>query len=136
MQRLHRFQYVDNVLMAGNLERAAHGFGQLPEAGRHRAGSGAREKCGACSRAGTARVVARLHHWDLRGRHYVLTGGVLASQSPYGFNAGMIGRWAYVGDSPTNWAAVRFTDTAGIPVRDFRHSSLRPWSFLRRLPQR
>ena len=31
MQWLHRFQHVYNALMAGNLEKAAEGFGRLPE---------------------------------------------------------------------------------------------------------
>src|SRR6202035_2631388 len=41
---------------------------------------------------------------DLRGWHYVLTGGVLASPSPYGFDS-MTGRWAYVSDSAASCAA-------------------------------
>ena len=50
------------------------------------------------ARAGTARAVTSLDRQDLRGWHYVLTGGVLASLSPYGFDA-MTGRWAYLSDS-------------------------------------
>ena len=41
---------------------------------------------------------------DLRGWHYVLTGGSLACLSPWGFDAGMTGRWAYVADSPGDCA--------------------------------
>ncbi|MEY9926628.1 hypothetical protein ABH926_001250 [Catenulispora sp. GP43] len=36
---------------------------------------------------------------DLRGWHFALTGGVLLTVSPYGYDAGMTGRWAMVGDS-------------------------------------
>ncbi|MER5863118.1 hypothetical protein [Kitasatospora sp. NPDC002040] len=36
---------------------------------------------------------------DLRGWHYTLTGGLLTTLSPYGFRAGMTGRWAYLHDS-------------------------------------
>jgi hypothetical protein len=36
---------------------------------------------------------------DLRGWHYVLTGGVLVHQSPYGFDEPMHGRYAWLGDS-------------------------------------
>jgi hypothetical protein len=43
--------------------------------------------------------VTSLDRQDLRGWHYVLTGGVLGSLSPYGFDVGMTGRWAYVSDS-------------------------------------
>ncbi|MER7467515.1 hypothetical protein [Streptomyces sp. NPDC097981] len=35
---------------------------------------------------------------DLRGWHYVLTGGLLTTLSPHGFEQGMTGRWAYVQD--------------------------------------
>ncbi|MFH9355041.1 hypothetical protein [Kitasatospora sp. NPDC017646] len=35
---------------------------------------------------------------DLRGWHYVLTGGLLTTLSPHGFDQGMTGRWAYVQD--------------------------------------
>jgi hypothetical protein len=36
---------------------------------------------------------------DLRGWHYVLTGGLLIHQSPYGFDAPMHGRYAWLADS-------------------------------------
>jgi hypothetical protein len=49
--------------------------------------------------------VTSLDRQDLRGWHYVLTGGVLASLSPYGFDA-MTGRWAYLSDSIAGCAAV------------------------------
>jgi hypothetical protein len=48
---------------------------------------------------------ACLDRRDLRGWHYVLTCGVLASLSPYGFDAGMTGRWAYVSDTLEGCAA-------------------------------
>jgi hypothetical protein len=35
---------------------------------------------------------------DLRGWHYALTGGVLTTLSPQGFDQGMTGRWAYLQD--------------------------------------
>ncbi|WP_327265623.1 hypothetical protein OG444_33455 [Streptomyces sp. NBC_01232] len=36
---------------------------------------------------------------DLRGWHYGLTGGLLGTLSPYGWDAGMTGRFAYLGDT-------------------------------------
>jgi hypothetical protein len=42
---------------------------------------------------------ATLDRGDLRGWHYVLTGGVLAHVSPYGFAAPMQGRYAWLQDS-------------------------------------
>jgi hypothetical protein len=95
---LHRFQYVYNALMAGRLDKAADGFARLPEP-EDAAWIPAREKVRRMlARAGVARAVSSLDGQDLRGWHYVLTGGVLASLSPYGFDA-MTGRWAYLSDS-------------------------------------
>jgi hypothetical protein len=105
MQWLHRFQYVYNALMAGNLEKAAEGFGRLPEP-EDAAWTPLREKVRRMlARAGSARAVTSLDGQDLRGWHYVLTGGVLGSLSPYGFDVGMAGRWAYLGDSVEGCAA-------------------------------
>lgn len=39
---------------------------------------------------------------DLRGWHFVITGGVLLARSPYGPEDGMNGRWAFVQDSYAN----------------------------------
>jgi len=56
--------------------------------------------------------------------HYVLTGGVLASLSQYGFDA-MTGRWAYLSDSADGCAAAlsptetpQVRDTAADPHRN------------------
>jgi hypothetical protein len=67
-------------------------------------GPGPGEVRGMLARADTVRAVAPLDQRDLRGWHYVLTGGVLASLSPYGFGAGMTGRWGYVIDSARSCA--------------------------------
>jgi hypothetical protein len=56
------------------------------------------------ARAAAARAVTSRDRQDLRGWHYILTGGVLATLSPYGF-AGMTGRWAYLSDSAGGCAA-------------------------------
>ena len=102
---LHRFQYVYNAFMAGDLDKAAEGFGRLPGP-QDVAWAPAREKVRRMlARAGIARAVTSLDRQDLRGWHYVLTGGVLGSLSPYGFDAGMTGRWAYLGDSVMGCAA-------------------------------
>ncbi len=101
----HRFLYVYNAIMAGRLDKAAEGFGRLPEP-EDPAWGPAREKVRRMlARAGTARGVTPLDDQDLRGWHYVLTGGVLTGLSPYGFGAGMTGRWGYVVDSAQSCAA-------------------------------
>ena len=57
------------------------------------------------ARAAAAGTVTALDRRDLRGWHYVLTGGVLATLSPYGWEEGMTGRWAYASDSVAACAA-------------------------------
>ncbi|MEO3744055.1 hypothetical protein [Plantactinospora sp. B5E13] len=95
----HRYLLVYNALMAGDLERAGRHLDRLPapEDGDWRP---AHER--------VTRMVARaallvgegaLDRRDLRGWHFVLTGGVLGTLSPYGFDAGMTGRYAYQQDS-------------------------------------
>ena len=102
----HRFQYVYNALMAGSLDKAADGLRAAARTGGHQRGARrGRKSRRMLARAGIARAVTPLDHQDLRGWHYVLTGGVLASLSPYGFDAGMTGRWAYVSDSAGSCAA-------------------------------
>jgi len=99
MEWSNRFQYVYNALMAGSLEKAHTGFTRLPEP-EDASWRPAREKVRhMLARADVAGGAASLDHQDLRGWHYVLTGGLLTSLSPYGFGAGMTGRWAYISDS-------------------------------------
>lgn len=105
MEWQHRFQYVYNALMAGYLEKAAGGLGRLPEP-EDPAWRPAREKVRhMLARARAVRAVTPLDHQDLRGWHYVLTGGILASLSPYGSGTAMNGRWSWVSDSPRLCAA-------------------------------
>lgn len=51
-------------------------------------------------RADAVRGVTPLDDADLRGWHFVVTGGLLLHLSPYGFDEGMRGRYAYFQDSP------------------------------------
>jgi len=104
MRWLHRFQYVYNALMAGALDTAAEGFRQLPEP-EDAAWIPARQKVRRMlARADVVHTVTSLDRQDLRGWHYVLTGGVLQGLSPYGFDD-MTGRWGYLGDSVDRCAA-------------------------------
>jgi hypothetical protein len=51
------------------------------------------------ARADRVAAVTPLDATDLRGWHYVVTGGVLLHRSPHGFDAGMRGRYAWLQDS-------------------------------------
>jgi hypothetical protein len=105
LQWTHRFQYVYNALMAGLLDKATGGFGRLPEP-EDTTWRPARDKVRhMLARAQLARAVTPLDNRDLRGWHFVLTGGILATVSPYGFTEAMTGRWAYLGDTLAACAA-------------------------------
>ncbi|WP_254897646.1 hypothetical protein [Kitasatospora sp. NA04385] len=87
-----RYLLVHNALMAGRLDLAREVFARLsapddtwrPAADRIRR---TLARADAVPPAGPA---------DLRGWHHVLTGGLLATLSPFGYDAGMTGRWAYL----------------------------------------
>ncbi|MFF4652904.1 hypothetical protein [Streptomyces sp. NPDC001380] len=93
-----RYLLACNALMAGDLDRAAGAFRRLapppdPWPGAHgRLGR-------MLERAELARTASPLDRRDLRGWHFALTGGLLGTLSPYGFAAGMTGRYAYLQDS-------------------------------------
>jgi hypothetical protein len=100
---LARYQLAFNALLAGDLPAAEEEFAALPEPDeqdREEYGP-LREKVRAMLvRAAEAAVTdGALGPEDLRGWQYALTGGVLLTVSPWGYDAGMTGRWAMVGDS-------------------------------------
>lgn len=93
-----RYLLAYNALMSGDLDRAAATFRRLgvpqdpwPQA---------RDRLARMvERAEAARTASPLDRQDLRGWHFALTGGLLGTLSPYGFGAGMTGRYAYLQDS-------------------------------------
>jgi len=95
---LCRYLYAFNAAMSGRLEltRAA-----LPELEPESAETAAlRDTIRAiCERADRVTGAAPLDARDLRGWHYVLTGGLVLHQSPYGFDEPMHGRYAWLADS-------------------------------------
>ncbi|MFE1592376.1 hypothetical protein [Nocardia sp. NPDC058705] len=94
-----RYYLTYNSILSGDLSRARAEFAQLPVPGDE--WDFARDRVGRMlARADSAEAVTSLDHRDLRGWHFTLTGGYLGTLSPYGFDAGMTGRWAYLGDSP------------------------------------
>ncbi|MDJ0382793.1 hypothetical protein [Streptomyces sp. G-G2] len=91
---------VHNTLLAGDFDGARAAAVRLPAPeddtwlgahGRQRRMLG---------RAELARAAGGLDHADLRGWHFGLTGALLGTLSPYGYAAGMTGRYAFLGDSP------------------------------------
>ncbi|WP_033216542.1 hypothetical protein [Kitasatospora phosalacinea] len=87
-----RYLLVHNALMAGRLDLAREVFERLSEPGDDWRPAADRirrtlARAAAVPPAGPA---------DLRGWHHVLTGGLLATLSPFGYDAGMTGRWAYL----------------------------------------
>ncbi|WP_431682934.1 hypothetical protein [Kitasatospora sp. KL5] len=90
-----RYLLVHNALMDGRTDAAARVFAALGEPSDTWRPAADRVR----RTLDRARDAAPADRRDLRGWHYTLTGGVLATLSPYGFEAGMTGRWAYYGDS-------------------------------------
>ncbi|GGJ78704.1 hypothetical protein GCM10011583_07820 [Streptomyces camponoticapitis] len=99
-----RYLLVFNSLLAGDLSTARTHFSRLPAPDDPTWEWAHTRVRGMLRRAELARSAhpaggPRLDSRDLRGWHYVLTGGHLATLSPYGFDAAMTGRFAYLQDS-------------------------------------
>ncbi|UFR00600.1 hypothetical protein KBP30_05145 [Streptomyces sp. Go40/10] len=95
-----RYLLVFNAVLAGDLElaRRRHALLSDPEDARWRP---ARERQNRMlARAADAGRAGPLDAADLRGWQYVMGGTVLGTLSPYGFDAGMNGRYAWLQDSP------------------------------------
>jgi hypothetical protein len=97
---LHAF----NAAMIGRLDLTREGLAQLrPETPET---TGMRDTLAAIvERADRVAGAAPLDAADLRGWHYVLTGGILIHQSPYGFDEPMRGRYAWLQDSHAHVAS-------------------------------
>lgn len=94
-----RYLLVFNTLMAGELPRAADHFARLTAPDDDRWTWAHARLRTMLKRADAAGQHSPLDARDLRGWHYALNGGYLTTLSPYGFDAGMTGRHAFVGDS-------------------------------------
>ncbi|GHH62686.1 hypothetical protein GCM10018781_10950 [Kitasatospora indigofera] len=93
-----RYLLARNAVLAGDLGRARRTLDALPPGGPDRQGAADRVRR-ALDRAAVAGRTGPPGLQDLRAWHFVLTGGLLGTLSPYGFAAGMTGRYAYLGDS-------------------------------------
>jgi hypothetical protein len=95
---LCRYLYAFNAAMSGRLEVTRAALAQLePDSAETTA---LRDTIrGICERADRVAGACPLDGHDLRGWHYVLTGGLVLHQSPYGFDEPMHGRYAWLADS-------------------------------------
>ncbi|WP_369185779.1 hypothetical protein [Streptomyces sp. Y1] len=89
-----RYLTVYNALMSGRVALAREVYGALsaPEG----VWTGPGRRIGRMLERAAA--LPPVDERDLRGWHYVLTGGLLTTLSPHGFDQGMTGRWAYLQD--------------------------------------
>lgn len=95
-----RYLLVHNAILAGDLATATRHAARLPRPDDSGWNPAWGQVTRTLARAQVARRATRLDHQDLRGWQYVLTGGLLTTLSPYGFAAGMTGRYAYTQDGP------------------------------------
>ena len=89
-----------NAVMIGDLEESRRTLPLMLRLATPEQQWGAARIEGYLARADAARGHAPLDATDLRGWHFVLTGGLLLHISPHGFDEGMRGRYAFVQDSP------------------------------------
>jgi hypothetical protein len=96
-----RYMLAFNSVMSADLELAREllpGLQAAALAGEGQAAMAARIEA-MLARADRVRDVCSLDSQDLRGWHFVTTGGLLLIRSPYGFDEGMNGRYAFIVDS-------------------------------------
>jgi hypothetical protein len=91
----HGYLLVFNAIMAGDLATARRHADRLPPPADDQWAAAHDKVLRMLARAA---VAAPRDDRDLRGWHFVLTGGLLATLSPYGFDHGMTGRYAYTQD--------------------------------------
>ncbi|MER7847049.1 hypothetical protein ABTZ03_24215 [Kitasatospora sp. NPDC096077] len=89
-----RYLTVYNALMSGRIPLAREVYGALSAPEDVWVGPGRRVG----RMLERAAALPPVDDRDLRGWHHVLTGGLLTTLSPHGFDQGMTGRWAYLQD--------------------------------------
>lgn len=94
----HGYLLVYNAIMAGDLATARRHADRLPPPEDDQWAAAHDKVLRMLARAAAAETAGPLDGRDLRGWHFVLTGGILATLSPYGFDQGMTGRYAYTQD--------------------------------------
>ena len=116
---LCRYLYAFNAAMAGRLDLAREALASL-DPDSPDAETMADNIAAIVARADRVAGAAALDDRDLRGWHYVLSGGLLLHQSPYGFDDAMRGRYAWLADSVPLIATgidrlARLVDGMGLP---------------------
>ncbi|MFI0372299.1 tetratricopeptide repeat protein [Actinomadura sp. 1N219] len=94
-----RYLLAYNALLAGDVVRADREATALPVPDDADWAPAHDRLARMLARARAVRSVGPLDSKDLRGWHFALGGSVLATISPYGFDQGMTGRFAYTSDS-------------------------------------
>ncbi|WP_330299719.1 hypothetical protein [Streptomyces sp. NBC_00503] len=90
---------VHHTLLAGDLAAARAAADRLPDPEDETwQGARARQRR-MLARAELAATSGPLDYTDLRGWQFALTGTLLGTLSPYGYDAGMTGRYAFLGDT-------------------------------------
>ncbi|MFF8943433.1 hypothetical protein ACF1A5_14430 [Streptomyces sp. NPDC014864] len=95
-----RYLLVHNAVMAGDLALARRHRALLPEPDDPRWLPPHQRQGRMLQRADRVGSVSALDLTDLRGWQFVMGGTVLGTLSPFGFDAGMTGRYAWLQDSP------------------------------------
>ncbi|MCX5328646.1 MULTISPECIES: hypothetical protein [unclassified Streptomyces] len=94
-----RYLLVFNAVMAGDLALARRHHARLPDPQDEMWLPAQARQRAMLARAAEAEPVSPLDATDLRGWQYVIGGTVLTTLSPYGFDAGMTGRFAWLQDT-------------------------------------
>ncbi|GAB7102162.1 hypothetical protein JCM4814A_04760 [Streptomyces phaeofaciens JCM 4814] len=94
-----RYLLVFNAVLAGDLDLARHHHALLPAPDDDMWLPARDRQNRVLARAENTQAASPLDRTDLRGWQYVLGGTVLGTFSPYGFDAGMTGRYAWLQDS-------------------------------------
>jgi tetratricopeptide (TPR) repeat protein len=94
-----RYLLVFNAVLAGDLELARRHHALLPPPDDEMWLPARDRQNRVLDRAASAGAASALDATDLRGWQYVMGGTVLGTLSPYGFDAGMAGRYAFLQDT-------------------------------------
>ncbi|GAB2572272.1 hypothetical protein GCM10027168_01270 [Streptomyces capparidis] len=94
-----RYLLAHNALLSGDVDGAREAADRLPPPDEDSWRPAHARLRRLLDRAAAARGPAPLDRRDLRGWHFTLTGGLLTTLSPYGWDAGMNGRYGYLQDS-------------------------------------